>query len=76
MVRKASKEDIPAIAELYREQFREMAMLIPDFIKEGDQSAEFLENTVENDSSDILIYDCNGENVGFILTGKETEQND
>lgn len=67
MVRKASKEDIPAIAELYREQFREMAMLIPDFIKEGDQSAEFLENTVENDSSDILIYDCNGENVGFIL---------
>lgn len=38
MVRKASNEDIPAISELYREQFREMSKLIPDFIKEGVQS--------------------------------------
>ena len=67
MVRKAIRDDIPAISELYREQFREMSKLIPDFIKEGDQSIVFLENTVENDNSDILIYDCNGETVGFIL---------
>ena len=43
MIRKATLNDIPAISELYREQFREMAKLIPDFIKEGDQSVEFLE---------------------------------
>lgn len=67
MIRKATVDDIPAIAELYREQFREMAKLIPDFIKEGDQSAEFIENTISNDNSDILVYENDGTVVGFIL---------
>ena len=67
MTRKATFDDIPAIAELYREQFREMAKLIPDFIKEGDQSVEFLEKTISNDDSDILVYEDNGNVVGFIL---------
>ena len=67
MVRKATNNDIPAIAELYREQFREMAKLIPDFIKEGDQSIEFLEKTISNDDSDILVYENYGIVVGFIL---------
>lgn len=67
MVRKATNNDIPAIAELYREQFREMAKLIPDFIKEGDQSVEFLEKTISNDDSDILVYENDGIVVGFIL---------
>ena len=43
MVRKATNNDIPAISELYCEQFREMAKLIPDVIKEGDQNTEFVE---------------------------------
>ena len=67
MVRKATNNDIPAIAQLYREQFREMAKLIPDFIKEGDQSIEFLEKTISNDDSDILVYENDGTVVGFIL---------
>ncbi len=67
MVRKATNNDIPAISELYREQFREMSKLIPDFIKEGDQSIEFLEKTVSNDESDILVYENDGTVVGFIL---------
>lgn len=67
MVRKATNNDIPAIAELYREQFREMAKLIPDFIKEGDQSIEFLEKTISNDDSDILVYENDGIVIGFIL---------
>lgn len=67
MVRKATNNDIPAIAELYREQFREMAKLIPDFIKEGDQSTEFIENTIANEESDILVYENDGMVVGFIL---------
>ena len=67
MVRKATNNDIPAKAELYREQFREMSKLIPDFIKEGDQSVEFLEKTISNDDSDILVYEDNGNVVGFIL---------
>ena len=67
MIRKATVDDIPAIAELYREQFREMAKLIPDFIKEGDQSVEFLEKTISNDDSDILVYENDGTVVGFIL---------
>ncbi|MBQ3602487.1 MAG: GNAT family N-acetyltransferase [Clostridia bacterium] len=72
MVRTATINDIPAIAELYREQFREMAKLIPDFIKEGDQSAEFLENTIANEESDILVYENGGMVVGFILLQAKT----
>ena len=67
MVRKATNNDIPAIAELYREQFREMAKLIPDFIKEGDQSIDFLEKTILNYDSDLLVYENDGTVVGFIL---------
>ena len=67
MIRKATHNDIPAISELYREQFREMAKLIPDFIKEGDQSVEFLEKTISDDDSDILVYENDGIVVGFIL---------
>lgn len=67
MIRKAIHNDISAISELYREQFREMAKLIPDFIKEGDQSIEFLEKTISSDDSDILVYEDNGNVVGFIL---------
>lgn len=67
MVRKATNNDIPAIAQLYREQFREMAKLIPDFIKEGEQSIEFLEKTISDDDSDILVYENDDTVVGFIL---------
>lgn len=67
MIRKADLNDIPSISELYREQFREMAKLIPDFIKEGDQSIEFLEKTILNDESDILVYDYDDKVVGFVL---------
>lgn len=67
MVRKATINDIYAIAELYREQFREMSKMIPDFIKEGDQSMDFLEKTISNEDSDFLVYENNGSVVGFIL---------
>ncbi len=67
MIRKAIHNDIPAISDLYREQFREMAKLIPDFIKEGDQSIDFLEKTISNDDSDILVYENDGTVVGFVL---------
>ena len=72
MVRKAIRDDIPVISELYREQFREMSKLIPDFIKEGEQSTEFIENTLANDESDILVCEENGKVVGFILLQSKT----
>lgn len=72
MVRKATKNDIPAIAVLYREQFREMAKLIPDFIKEEDQSIEFLEETILEENSDILVYEDKGNVIGFILLQAKT----
>ena len=67
MIRKAIYDDISEISELYREQFREMSKLIPDFIKEGDQSIDFLEKTISDDESDILVYENDGTVVGFIL---------
>lgn len=67
MIRKATHNDISAISELYREQFREMSKLIPDFIKEGDQSIEFLEKTISSEDSDILVYEKDCTVIGFIL---------
>lgn len=72
MIRKATAKDILAISELYREQFREMARLIPDFIKEGDQSTEFIEKTISDEDSDILVYEDDGKVVGFILLQAKT----
>ena len=72
MVRKATNKDIPVISELYREQFKEMARLIPNFIKEGDQSTEFIENTIADEESDILVYENDGVVVGFILLQAKT----
>ena len=72
MIRKATNNDILAISELYCEQFREMAKLIPDFIKEGNQSTEFIENTIANEESDILVYENAGIVVGFILLQAKT----
>ena len=67
MIRKATLNDTSVISELYREQFREMSKLIPDFIKEGDQSTEFIEKTIANDDSDVLVCEENGKVIGFIL---------
>lgn len=67
MIRKATSNDITAISELYREQFREMAKLVPYFIKEGDQSKEFIESTISGTDSDILVCEDNSKVVGFIL---------
>lgn len=67
MIRKAVLNDIPSISLLYREQFKEMAELIPDFIKIGDQSKEFIEKIISNDDSDILVYENDNEIIGFIL---------
>ena len=67
MIRKAIINDVSAIGKLYREQFKEMSKLIPDFIKEGDQSTEFLENTISNENSDILVCEIDDIIIGFIL---------
>ncbi len=67
MIRKSVLNDIPSISLLYREQFKEMAELIPDFIKIGDQSKEFIEKMISNDDSDILVYENDNEIIGFIL---------
>ena len=49
-----------------------MAKLIPDFIKEGDQSTEFIENIISGEECDILVYEDNGNVVGFILLQAKT----
>lgn len=67
MIRKATINDIPAISKLYREQYKEMSKLIPDFIKEGDQSTEFIENTISDENSDILVCEIDDIIIGFIL---------
>lgn len=44
-----------------------MAKLVPYFIKEGDQSKEFIESTISGTDSDILVCEDNSKVVGFIL---------
>ena len=72
MIRKATSHDTLAIAELYSEQFREMAALQPYFIQEGDQSTEFIENIISDENADILLFEDNGTVVGFILLQAKT----
>ncbi len=67
MIRIADLSDVTPISILYREQFKEMSKLIPDFIKEGDQSIEFIEKTINNEDSDIIVYENDGKVLGFIL---------
>lgn len=66
-IRKATEADIPAILSLYKEQFREMAKHAPDFIKEGNQQAEFIERIIADEKSDILVSEENEIAVGFVL---------
>lgn len=72
MIRAATVNDIPAIADLYREQFKEMAELQPYFIQEGDQSEEFILNSISDNDSDILVYEDENNIVGFILLQVKT----
>lgn len=72
MVRKATLSDVSAISALYKEQFKEMAKLAPDFIKEGEQSTEFIEGIISENNSDILVYEDSGIIVGFILLQAKT----
>ncbi len=67
MIKKATLNDTPAIAELYREHFREMAKLQPYFICDGDQSTEFIKKSINDENSDILVYEDNNKVVGFVL---------
>ena len=72
MIRKATHNDIHAISDLYNEQFREMAKLAPDFIKEGNQETKFIEKIIDEKDSDILIFENEGIVVGFILLQIQT----
>ena len=72
MIRKATHNDIPEISDLYKEQFREMAKLAPDFIKEGNQETKFIEKIINEKDSDILIFENEGIVVGFILLQIQT----
>lgn len=72
MVRKSTLNDVPVIARLYREQFREMEKLIPDFIKEGNQNEDFIKNTITDENADILVYEYDGMVIGFILLQLKT----
>ena len=72
MIRTATITDTSAILMLYKEQFNEMAKHIPDFIKEGEQSIEFIEKIISNNDSDILVYEVENKVIGFILLQAKT----
>ena len=72
MLRKATKEDIPRIAELYAMLFVEMARLQPFYWRSEAQQAELLTTAIENESWEVFVAEEDSSIAGFALVREET----
>ena len=68
----ATEEHMDAILELYDEIIALHAEIEPEFFITGQQSREFIENTIKSEESDILLALKNNQVVGFSMVKKET----
>lgn len=67
----ATEHHIEAILELYEEIIAMHAKIEPDFFITGEQSREFIENTIKSSDSDILLVLNGNKVVGFAMLKKE-----
>lgn len=63
----AKKENIKVICKLYEVLFHDLAVLQPDYCKEGLISERFVEKTIEREDADILLAVEKEEILGFAL---------
>ncbi|MEK5332624.1 GNAT family N-acetyltransferase [Lysinibacillus sp. FSL W8-0992] len=68
----ATLNEIDEIECLYQELFTEMSNLQPKYIKPAKQDVTFVQNTINNKDSDILIADIDNRTVGFLLIQETT----
>lgn len=74
VIRKATRDDLDGLYQLYRVLFSEMAAFEPDYYKEADQNVEFIIDMIGGGESDILIAQITGNEAiaGFAVV-KEHE---
>ena len=66
LIRKAVKEDLPALRGLYRALEEDGVRYQPEHFVIGERTDEFFENIFESGNQDILVADIGGEAVGFV----------
>lgn len=66
LIRKAVKEDLPALRGLYRALEEDGVSYQPEHFVIGERTDEFFENIFESGNQDILVADIDGEAVGFV----------
>ena len=66
LIRKAVKEDLPALRGLYRALEEDGVRYQPEHFVIGERTDEFFENIFESGNQDILVADIDGEAVGFV----------
>jgi len=65
-VRKASKEDLPALRALYRALEEDGVRYQPEHFVIGERTDDFFDNIFASADQDILVADIDGEAVGFV----------
>lgn len=65
-IRKAVKEDLPALRGLYRALEEDGVRYQPEHFVIGERTDEFFQTIFDNDHEDILVADIGGEAVGFV----------
>ncbi len=66
-IRLAIPDDIPAINRLYLELFSTESVLQPQFIQATEQDVSFIEKSIEDESSIIVVVQNGDDIVGFAL---------
>ncbi len=67
LIREATKKDIPALCDIYRILFAEMASLQPDIWKEGEQNTSFLKELIRDSNAVLYIAEVEDQIAGFTL---------
>lgn len=54
-IRFATQEDTPYILMMYRELFKEMSLLQPNYLREANQDPNFIKETIKSKKSKLFI---------------------
>ena len=72
-IRFATQEDTPSILMMYRELFKEMSLLQPNYLREANQDPKFIKETIKSKKSKLFIAEnAEKEICGFGLVLYQT----
>ncbi|OAT53386.1 GNAT family N-acetyltransferase [Providencia heimbachae] len=71
-IRKAVKNDLHGILDLYQLLFSEMAALDNERIQSAEQQPEFIEEAINNVKFHLIVADVEGQIKGFCIAQKQS----